>query len=355
MTHAFFKALLFLGAGSVIHGMSGDQDMRNMGGLSKHMKHTTWTFVFAYLAIAGIPPFAGFFSKDEILWKAFTYNSPVLGPMWGKFLWAMGAAAAVMTAFYMSRLVFMTFYGESRVSHEAEHHLHESPRSMIYPLMALAVLSLIGGWVGVPAALGGSNHFHHFLAPIVDKAAHGTHEVHAAASAGLAYAAEMTTHAGGEEHSRSLELFMMAVSIMLAGVGIGVGYYMYIKNTNIPLLIQFKLPRLHKTLLNKWYVDEVYNFVVVGGTKQFANLLCWFDAHIIDGIVNGTAFMARALSSGSILFDNGIVDGIVNLLGRIVEVSSGVLKRLQTGYVQNYALVMAIGIFVLLSIYILLR
>ncbi|MBI4831595.1 MAG: NADH-quinone oxidoreductase subunit L, partial [Candidatus Lindowbacteria bacterium] len=359
MTHAFFKALLFLGAGSVIHGMSGDQDMRNMGALRKHMPHTWWTFMIAYIAIAGIPPFAGFFSKDEILWKAFTYNSPVLGPMWGKALWAVGAAAALMTAFYMTRLICLTFFGESRVSHEAEHHLHESPGSMIYPLMALAVLSLVGGWVGIPEAIGGHNHFHHFLAPVLDNAAHGAHEAHAAASAGLAYAQELTEHAavhkGGEAHSRSLEITMMIVSVAIAGFGIGLGRYMYIKNTNIPLLIQFKLPGLHKALLNKWYVDEIYNFAIVGGTKQFANVLCWFDAHIIDGIVNGAATAARGLSSASILFDGAIVDGLVNLTAKIVETASGILKRFQTGYVQNYALVMAIGLFVFLSIYILLR
>ena len=356
MTHAFFKALLFMGAGSVIHGMSGDQDMRNMGGLRKYMKHTWWTFMAAYLAISGIPPFAGFFSKDEILWKAFTYNSPVLGPMWGKFLWAMGAAAAVMTAFYMTRLVCLTFYGESRVSEEAKHHLHESPPSMIYPLMVLAVLSVVGGLIGIPEALGGSNPFHHYLAPVLDKAALGGHEVHAAATAGLAYAAE-TVHQveAAVHHSRGFELFMVAVSIMLALVGIGTGYYMYIKNTNIPLLIQFKLPRLHKALLNKWYVDEVYNFAIVGGTKQFANLLCWIDTYIVDGIVNGVATSARGLSSGSISFDNRIVDGTVNLLGSIVETASRMLRRVQTGQVQNYALAMAIGMFVLLGMYVLLR
>jgi NADH-quinone oxidoreductase subunit L len=357
MTHAFFKALLFLGAGSVIHGMSGDQDMRNMGGLRKHMPHTCWTFVFAYIAIAGIPPFAGFFSKDEILWKAFTYNSPILGPMWGKFLWAVGAAAAVMTAFYMTRLVCLTFFGESRVSHEAEHHLHESPKAMIYPLMALAVLSAIGGLVGIPAALGGGNHFHHFLAPVLDKAAHGAHGAHAAATAGLAYAAEMTAHGAGaaEGQSRGLELFMMALSVALAGAGIGTGYFFYIKNPNMPMLLAYKFPRLHKALLNKWYVDEIYEFAVINGTKQFANLLCWFDANIIDGAVNGTAFMTKALCSGSMVFDGTVVDGLVNLCGRVVEVGSSLLRRLQTGYAQSYALVMAIGTVVLLSIYILLR
>jgi NADH-quinone oxidoreductase subunit L len=354
MTHAFFKALLFLGAGSVIHGMSGDQDMRNMGALRKHMPHTWWTFMFAYVAIAGIPPFAGFFSKDEILWKAFTYNSPILGSMWGKFLWALGAIAAVMTAFYMTRLICLTFFGESRVSHEAEHHLHESPKAMIYPLMALAVLSLVGGWIGIPTALGGANNIHHFLAPVLDKAALGAHGAHEAAVSGLAYAAEMAGHGGAEEESRGLELLMMAVSVGLAGLGIGVGYFFYIKNPNMPLLLAYQWPRLHKALLNKWYVDEFYNFAVVNGTKQFANALCWFDSHIIDGIVNGAAYVTKLLSSASMLFDGYVVDGLVNLTGRIVEVASGMLRRVQTGYVQSYGLAMAIGAFVLLSIYIFL-
>jgi len=357
MTHAFFKALLFMGAGSVIHGMSGDQEMPNMGGLKKYMPHTWWTFMFAYVAIAGIPPFAGFFSKDEILWKAFTYNSPILGPWWGKFLWTLGAAAAVMTAFYMTRLVCLTFYGEERISEDAKHHLHESPPSMIYPLMVLAVLSLVGGWIGIPEALGGKNQFHHFLAPVLDKAAHGGQEVHAAATAGLAYAAEVAhgAEAVAQHYSHGFELFMVGVSIFLALLGMGVGYFFYIKNPNMPLFIQFKLPKLHKTLLNKWYVDEVYNFVVVDGTKQFANLLCWIDENIVDGLVNGVATITRGSSSGSILFDNRIVDGAVNLMGALVETASRMLRRLQTGYVQNYALAMAIGIFVLLGIYVLLR
>lgn len=357
MTHAFFKALLFLGAGSVIHGMSGDQDMRNMGGLRKYMKHTWWTFMAAYIAISGIPPFAGFFSKDEILWKAFTYNNPILGPMWGKFLWAIGAVAALMTAFYMTRLICLTFYGEERMSEDAKHHLHESPPSMIYPLMVLAVLSAIGGLIGIPAALGGANHFHHILAPVLDKAAHGAHGAHAAVTYGLAYAAEEVTHhaeAGGG-HNLGLERVMMVVSVAIAVIGILLARYMYIKNTNIPLLIQFKLPRLHKALLNKWYVDEIYNFAIVGGTKQFALVLCWIDSNIVDGIVNGAATVTRGFSSGSITFDGNVVDGLVNLVAKVVDACAAVLKRFQTGYVQNYALVMAIGMFVLLSIYILLK
>ena len=362
MTHAFFKALLFMGAGSVIHGMSGDQEMPNMGGLRKYMPHTFWTFMFAYIAISGIPPFAGFFSKDEILWKAFTYSSPVLGPWWGKTLWAVGALAALMTAFYMSRVVFLTFFGEERISEEAKHHLHESPPSMIYPLMVLAVLSLVGGWVGIPEVLGKPlgipNFLHHYLGPVLDKASHGGAEVHAAATAGLAYASEVgheAVAATAGQASHGLELLMMAVSVLIALAGIGLGYFFYIKNTNMPLFVQFKMPKLHKTLLNKWYVDEVYNFAFIDGTKKFALALCWFDARIIDGIVNGAATVTRGFSSGSISFDGAIVDGIVNGAAAVVDAGSRMLRRMQTGYVQNYALAMAVGLFVLLGIWIFLR
>jgi len=211
--------------------------------------------------------------------------------------------------------------------------------------------------VGVPEVLGGSNHIHHFLAPVLDKAAHGGEAVHAAATFGLAYASEAAHGAQAAVHHYSLgfERFMVAFSVFLALVGIGVGYLFYIKNTNLPLLVQFKLPKLHKALLNKWYVDEIYNFALVGGTKQFALVLCWIDSNIVDGMVNGAATVTRAFSSGSILFDGSIVDGLVNLCGSIVQSGSRVLRRMQTGYVQNYALAMVIGLFFLLGIYVLLR
>src|SRR5216117_4006526 len=157
MTHAFFKALLFLGAGSVIHAMSGEQDMRKMGALWTKIPTTFWTFLAGTLAIAGIPPLAGFFSKDEILGKTFEHSPG---------LWLIGFITAGLTAFYMFRLVFMTFFGRSRVDHEVEHHIHESPKTMTVPLMILAVLSVIGGWIGWPAVLGGSNRFQKFLNPV---------------------------------------------------------------------------------------------------------------------------------------------------------------------------------------------
>jgi NADH-quinone oxidoreductase subunit L len=363
MTHAFFKALLFMGAGSVIHGMSGDQEMPNMGGLRKYMPHTFWTFMLAYLAISGIPPFAGFFSKDEILWKAFTYESSVLGPWWGKTLWAVGALAALMTAFYMSRVVFLTFFGEERISEEAKHHLHESPPSMIYPLMVLAVLSLVGGWVGIPPVLGDffggiPNYLHNYLGPVLGEGSHGAVELHAAATVGLAYASEVAhgaeAAANGGSHAL-LEVLMMCVSVLIALVGIGLGWFFYIKNTNMPLFVQFKMPKLHKALMNKWYVDEIYEFAFIDGTKKFALLLCWFDSHIVDGAVNGAATVTRAFSRGSISFDGAIVDGLVNLTATVVNTGSRMLRRMQTGYVQNYALAMAIGLFVLLGIWIFMR
>jgi NADH-quinone oxidoreductase subunit L len=285
----------------------------------------------------------------------------VLGAWWGKFLWAVGAVAALMTAFYMSRVVFLTFYGEERLSDDAKHHLHESPPSMIYPLMVLAFLSLVGGWVGIPGAIGDfigvPNFFHDYVGPLLDPGAHGGgHGVQTAATAGLAYAADVAhgaeAAAHGGSHSVAFELFMMCVSVAIALVGIGLGYFFYIKNTNMPLLMQFRMPKLHKTLLNKWYVDEIYNFAIVGGTKQFALLLCWIDANIVDGIVNGAATVTRGSSSGSISFDGAIVDGLVNLAAAVVDFFSRILRRLQTGYVQNYALAMAIGVFVLLVLYV---
>ncbi len=171
MTHAFFKGLLFLGAGSVIHAMSGEQDMRKMGGLRKKIPITYWTFVFACIAIAGVPGFSGFFSKDEILWKAFSAGGPYL------IVWVIAAVAAGMTAFYMFRLLFGTFHGECRASEEVKHHIHESPKVMTIPLMILAALSVVGGYVGVPHILGGANRIEQFLEPVFGGA--GEHTAHA--------------------------------------------------------------------------------------------------------------------------------------------------------------------------------
>jgi len=215
MTHAFFKALLFLGAGSVMHAMAGELDMRKMGALKSHMPKTYWTFLIATLAIAGIFPFAGFFSKDEILWNAFQKNT---------VLWALGAGAALMTAFYMFRAVFMTFHGESRVDGEVAKHLHESPSVMTNPLVVLAILSAIGGFVGIPI-IKGANVFHDFLAPVTGEHLAGSAKV---TLTNLAYASSTAASSGeAVHHPVGLEVLMMVVSLAIALGGLGVAYYMY--------------------------------------------------------------------------------------------------------------------------------
>src|SRR3972149_5218835 len=198
MTHAFFKALLFLGAGSVIHALSGEQDMRKMGGLRHHIPTTYKTFLVASLAIIGTPLFSGFYSKDEILWRAFI--SPIGS---GLILWAVAAFTAGLTALYIWRLVFLTFFGKSRVDHEVEHHIHESPPVMTIPLVILAVLSLAGGWIGWPTALGGSNHLEHWLEPVFEPGAR-----------------IMEEHFAHAEHPESLEYLLMALSVAIAATGV---------------------------------------------------------------------------------------------------------------------------------------
>jgi NADH-quinone oxidoreductase subunit L len=292
MTHAFFKALLFLGAGSVMHAMAGELDMRKMGALKPHLPRTYWTFLIATLALAGIFPFAGFFSKDEILWQALNQG--------GVLFWLLGAGAAFMTATYMFRAVFLTFHGKSRVDHGVAHHLHESPGIMTVPLIILAILSVIGGLIGFPVIEGG-NKFAEFLAPVF------------APPAGFPKAAEAVHHAV------SFEVSMMIVSLIIAGLGIFLAYRMYIKNPALPdrLAERYKAP--YNALVNKYWVDEIYHWFFVGPLIRLS-LFLWrfFDDLIVDGIVNGVAALFRG--------------------------GSEVFKRLQTGNVQNYALSILIGI-----------
>jgi len=292
MTHAFFKALLFLGAGSVMHAMAGELDMRKMGALKPHLPRTYWTFLIATLALAGIFPFAGFFSKDEILWQALNQG--------GILFWILGAGAAFMTATYMFRAVFLTFHGKSRVDHGVAHHLHESPGIMTVPLIILAILSVIGGFIGFPVIEGG-NKFAEFLAPVF------------APPAGFPKAAEAVHHAV------SFEVTMMIVSLVIAGLGILLAYRLYIKNPALPdrLAERYKAP--YNALVNKYWVDEIYHWFFVGPLIRLS-LFLWrfFDDLIVDGIVNGVAALFRG--------------------------GSEVFKRLQTGNVQNYALSILIGI-----------
>src|SRR5512136_647501 len=317
MTHAFFKGLLFLVAGSIMHALSGELDMRKMGALRKKIPYTFWTFFIATLAIAGIPGLSGFFSKDEILWQAF---SSAHGH-W--LLWAVGALAAGMTAFYMFRALFMAFFGESRVDPHVAHHVHESPKIMTVPLMVLAVLSVIGGYIGVPHVLGGANHIHEFLAPVLGGGAESA-KAHAGISL-LSQAWASGGEAGG--HSAVLEVVMMVVSVAIALIGIGVAYLFYVKNPVLPKLVADRWKRLYKLVYNKYYVDELYEILFINSLKNLGTGL-WqgFDEFVIDGTINGIAYFIGLLS--------------------------GVMGKMQTGLVQNYAFSMIVGGIVLAAYYI---
>ncbi len=382
MTHAFFKACLFLCSGSVIHAMGGEQDMRKMGGLAKHLPITYKTTLVATIAIAGIPPLAGFFSKDEILWKA--WSSPHGHPL----LWLVGAAGAGLTAFYMFRLIFMTFWNECRADDHTKHHLHESPRSMTAPLVMLAGLSIVGGWVGIPGALGGGNQFHHFLAPVVDPAEAlgptirswdlsaelGGGAAGEAARAGAAHAAEThaerghgapahavgeqeaAEHAAGAGHSHDpLEYVLMAVSVAIAATGIGLAHRFYVAKRELPARAAARVPGLYSLVYNKYWVDEIYHETVIRGTVGLSRVLAAFDLLIIDGLVNLTALLTRVTSVISGWIDNTFVDGAVNGLADIVTLMGTRARRLQTGVIQNNMIGIYAGILVFVLVLIVLR
>ena len=318
MTHAFFKGLLFLGAGSVMHALSGELDMRKMGALRKKIPITFWTFFIATLAIAGVPGLSGFFSKDEILWQAFSSSH-------GHFvLWLVAAIAAGMTAFYMFRALFMTFFGQSRVDEHVAHHIHESPKIMTVPLMVLAVLSIIGGYIGVPHVLGGANHIHEFLAPVLGG---GAEPAKAHAGISILTQAWASSGEGGGHSAAALELLMMVISVVIALIGIGIAYLFYVKNPALPKLLAERWKGLYKLIFNKYYVDELYEILFIKSLKGLGTGL-WkgFDDFVIDGTINGIAYLIGWLS--------------------------GVTRRMQTGLVQNYAFSMVIGGIVLVAYYV---
>ncbi len=299
MTHAFFKALLFLGAGSVIHALGGEQDIRKMGGLRKHLPITFATFVVASLAISGIAPFSGFFSKDEILLETWTSGHPVL--------YALALAGAVLTAFYMFRLVFLTFFGKSRMDPETARHVHEAPWSMAVPLIILGVLALVGGWVQVPLMEGGQR-FGRFLDPvfqipqmILTEGMHGAHP------------------------PAWLEGAFMGLSILVALAGIGVAYRWYLADPGRPERMAARFGRLYRWLLNKYYVDELYQTLVVNPLKRGADAVHrWVDRSLIDGAVDG--------------------------MGKLFEGASSLVRKLQTGLIQHYAWSILVGCCVLLIV-----
>jgi len=316
MTHAFFKALLFLGAGSVIHAMSNEQDIRKMGGLWGKIPITSRTFLIATLAIAGIPPLAGFFSKDEILWRAFERH-------WA--LWAVGFITAFMTAFYMFRLAYVAFSGYSRADEHVVHHIHESPPTMTVPLMILAVLSVIGGWMG-------SARFEKFLEPILAKA-----------TAGPEVASQGTN---------TVEIILMILSVVAAALGWFLAYQFYRTKRIAPELVAAKWPWLYKLLLNKYYVDEIYDALVVDRTTDFGTVLGRFDAKVIDGVgVDGAGWLARFTSKLSMWWDKWIIDGLLNLTAKMTQLFSYPVRLLQTGMFSSYAMLILIGLAILLAYY----
>ncbi|MCX8106143.1 MAG: NADH-quinone oxidoreductase subunit L [Ignavibacterium album] len=296
MTHAFFKALLFLGAGSVIHAMHEEQDIQRYGGLKKYMPHTAITFLIAALAISGIPPLSGFFSKDEILWYSFANGSFIL--------WLVGVITALMTAFYMFRLYFLTFEGKERFGHDK--HPHESPKVMTIPLIVLAILSVIGGFVGIPEVFSGEhgNQFHNWLAPIFKDAD------------------RKLMHFG--LHSHFEEILLMVISVIGATASILLARYIYLKKPEIAVRTASRFKGLYNLLWNKYYVDEIYDLLVVNPIVTVSRNVLWKIA------------------------DNKIIDGTVNGAAKLIDIISATIRKIQTGVAQLYALVMVLGIAVAL-------
>jgi NADH-quinone oxidoreductase subunit L len=286
LTHAFFKALLFLGSGSVIHAMGGDQDIRKMGGLKKYMPITFITFLIGSLAISGIPPFSGFFSKDEILTMAFQKN---------KVLWAVGVGASMMTAFYMFRVVFLTFFGTFRGTKEQEHHLHESPSLMTIPLIILAILATVGGFIGIPHIFNAPHLLNNFLAPVVFKVG----EAH-------------------EHLSASTEYILIAIAIGGALISISIAYIMYISKAQVPGN-DTSYTGMTKWANNKFYVDEIYDTILVRPMQ-------WTSQ-----------FLYKAV-------DKVLIDGIVNTTGRVSLIAGDIVRSIQTGQTAFYILAMVLSV-----------
>jgi NADH-quinone oxidoreductase subunit L len=309
LTHAFFKALLFLGAGAIIHALHHEQDMRKMGGLRKHMKGTYWCFVAAYLAIIGVPGFSGFFSKDEILWLTFA-TPPEQIALFGEgfplptILWGIGVLTAAMTAFYMSRMMFMTFAGEFR----GQHAPHAAPKLMLLPLCVLGLLSVFGGllnlphWLHMPAIEG---KLHHFLEPVF-------------AGANVRF----------DGASSSLEIPLMVGTLVLIAASVGWAYLLYVKSPAKAEAMAASFSGLHRGSQNKWYIDELYEAAIIGPILKLSSEVLHkiVDVRIIDGMVNGAGWLARSLG---------------RLYGAFVQV----------GHVQAYALAIAIGTAVMVLCY----
>lgn len=309
-----------------------------MGGLRKKLPTTFWTFAAATLAIAGIPPMSGFFSKDEILWQAF--SSPLfMDRQWNIILWLLGFIGAGLTAFYMFRLFFLTFFGNARYGEHIASHLHESPESMLVPLRILAILSIIGGIFAVPKILqiGFLSFFEkisleRFLEPSI-------------------YAHNSVSHA--IENLHFFEPLLMFASVAIAAFGIGIAYICYIKRPELPGLISKKFHLLYSAIYNKYYIDEIYDWLFIKTTKALGNILAAFDLAVIDGLVNLSAKLTVLISSASVKADLIVVDGAVNGIAYSLKAAGKNLRKIQTGMVQNYLLIMLYSSFFIFAAYLL--
>jgi NADH-quinone oxidoreductase subunit L len=393
MTHAFFKALMFLGAGSVIHGMHHEQDMRKMGALKKYMPYTYWTFLAGWLAICGIIPFSGFWSKDEILWNAASTTQIPLG--W--LVWLVGTIAATCTAFYMTRLVAMTFWGKEKFGkahkhtpgHEVHeehdthgHHAHtphESPKSMWIPLVVLAILATIGGFVGISTAFTGGHHVGgklnivNWMEPIIwnptTKSFHQSLPLSAAEEAKIAetpHTSELRAEVVDESaHGFNLahavekrigewltEILFIVISLVVAGIGIGLGLLFYVKSPNLADIWATRLRPLYLASYNKYWIDEFFGLTITRRTMDLARGVFAFDSKVVDGAVNGSAWTTRLSSLITGGTDKYFVDGLVNAIANfVIRLMSPIVRAAQTGFTQNYALVMVIGLLVAVAFY----
>ncbi len=317
-THAFFKALLFLGCGSVIHALSGEQDMRKMGRLHEKLPITSWTFWLGALANAGIVPLAGFWSKDEILAGAFAKHE--------YFLWALGAAGAFLTAFYMLRLYYTVFYGKDNVDHHAAHHIHESPPSMAIPLVILAVGTCIVGLFGVPSEKG---LYHVLVNPVFEAAEAVEHHLPTATA---------------------LMLMALATAIAVGGILLAKSWY-HTGDNPAPARLAQRFQVLYTFVLNKYKVDELYDAIFVTFGKKVCNALWKVDAGVVDGAVNGSGWLTVFLSRVSAKFDFNFVDGLVNKIADMIQGWSQGLRKIQTGVIQNYLLAMSVAVLMVTVIY----
>ncbi len=315
VTHAFFKGLLFLGSGSVIHALHGEQDMMKMGGLRKHLPITHPTFLAGSLALAGIFPFAGFWSKDEILSEAFKG---------GHFaVWALALLTAGMTAFYTFRMVFLTFYGKARFD-DHKKHPHEAPASMAFPLVKLALLSAVAGaLLGWPPENG---LIHKFLGPVFQ-----------------------THHAVAHHGAAVNPVVLMVVSVAVALVGVAFAWMIYLQKPDLAGSLGRRLAPLYAASSNKLWIDDFYRYAFVKGTQKNAELFRQVDVRVVDGAVNGAAALTLANAAASLRFDTGVIDGAANGISSTLRAWAGQLRRLQNGVAQNYALAMVTGVIVFIG------